>query len=61
MKVKYLYLNIFFAVVYSTLSFISAPSITVSFIIKTLLLSIAAIFVGYVLDSKSLSSTKNPN
>ena len=58
---KFLYLNIFFAIVYSTLTLITANPITPNVIAKVLMMSAAVIFVGYVLDSKSGEKNKKKN
>lgn len=58
MKIRFLYLNIFFAIVYSVLTFLSSSSITISDIFKVVMMSAAVIFVGYILDAKS---TKKEN
>ncbi len=56
---RFLYLNIFFAIIYSTLTIITAPSITPNIIVKVIMMSAAVIFVGYILDSKSSDKNKN--
>ncbi|MEG1415973.1 MAG: hypothetical protein RSA01_04980 [Clostridium sp.] len=61
MKIKFLFLNIFFATAYSILAILNAPSITIGFIIKTTMLSLAVIFVGYILDAKSPTKETNTN
>lgn len=58
---KFLYLNIFFAIVYSTLTLITANPITPNVIVKVLMMSAAVIFVGYILDSKSGEKNKKKN
>lgn len=58
MKIRFLYLNIFFAIVYSALTLITSETISANIIVKVVMMSAAVMFVGYILDSKNRINKK---
>lgn len=59
MKIRFLYLNIIFAIFYSILTLFTSEVINTSTIVKVVMMSAAVIFVGYILDSKAKKNKKD--